>query len=268
MAKKIQTNIKNFIREKTKSGIPFLISLSFLCTWIVARIVVSGLYSGWLKIGGFLFIGDTHVHHLNYGIVILSIVGFLSLILSRRFQHILAVFYGIGLALTFDEFAMWYQLKDEYYSALSYNAVLIITAFFIMVINYTAYHDFLIKRRASHTREVPPGTVLFKEGDTGDEAYLIIEGKVEIFRERENNRIVLAHLGPDEFVGEMALFSDKGRSASAQALVPLTLKPLTKQTLLYNINQHPELGVLLIQTLTQRLIVSNDRLSSKTTINS
>lgn len=60
----------------------------------------------------------------------------------------------------------------------------------------------------------PANYTLFKEGDAGDRLYIIKSGMVQIFHTSDPNNPV-ALLGPDEFFGEMALFEDNPRSASA-----------------------------------------------------
>ncbi len=59
--------------------------------------------------------------------------------------------------------------------------------------------------------ESKPGEVLIRQGEPGREFILIADGKVRI----ERNGKVLAHLGPGEFIGEMALLDGQPRSASA-----------------------------------------------------
>src|SRR4051812_24349118 len=76
----------------------------------------------------FLFLRGTHVHHLNYGIFLLSIVG--GYLLFRRPQGMAAeraaIAYGIGMALTFDEFGMWLHLGGSYWQRASFDAVVVI----------------------------------------------------------------------------------------------------------------------------------------------
>lgn len=60
----------------------------------------------------------------------------------------------------------------------------------------------------------PPGKLLMQEGETGDEAYLIIKGKVEVFKEHQDKKMVLGSLGEGDIVGEMALITQDPRSAS------------------------------------------------------
>ena len=74
--------------------------------------------------------GDVvHVHHLVYGIVILSIIGFISTVfpqLIQRKPHLAAILYGISLGLIFDEAALWLRLEDDYDHRLSYDAIIMV----------------------------------------------------------------------------------------------------------------------------------------------
>ncbi len=83
----------------------------------------------------FFHVSGTHVHHLNYGIFMLSISG--GYLLYRRpggWQlSTAAVFYGIGLALTFDEFGMWLHLGGLYWQRASFDAVIIIAAVLALI---------------------------------------------------------------------------------------------------------------------------------------
>lgn len=62
------------------------------------------------------------------------------------------------------------------------------------------------------------GEVIFREGDTSNSVYLIISGKVEISREKDYKKIVLAVQGKNTIFGEMALIDGKPRSATVTAL--------------------------------------------------
>ena len=69
---------------------------------------------------------------------------------------------------------------------------------------------------------------IFKEGDPGESLYLIKSGMVQIVKEINGSDVTLATLSDNEVFGEMALFSDLPRSASAQALVAVTLTNIPK----------------------------------------
>jgi len=65
--------------------------------------------------------GGHHIHHMTFGITALLVVGYLWLmdigvIEGRRGSQLTAVGYGSGAALTLDEFALWLNLEDDYWS--------------------------------------------------------------------------------------------------------------------------------------------------------
>lgn len=64
--------------------------------------------------------------------------------------------------------------------------------------------------------DVAEGEILFKEGDEGDEAYLISEGMVDIYRIRDGREEVIISLGRGEIFGEMSLIDNLPRFASAR----------------------------------------------------
>lgn len=65
-------------------------------------------------------------------------------------------------------------------------------------------------------RFFPAGTALFREGDQGDTFFLIKQGRVLVFRSGERETLELAHLGPGDLFGEMALAGHLPRNASAR----------------------------------------------------
>jgi len=62
-----------------------------------------------------------------------------------------------------------------------------------------------------------PGEIVFLEGMHGEEAFLLKEGAVEIFRSSGSGEVVLATITPGDIFGEMALVDSRPRSASAPA---------------------------------------------------
>jgi hypothetical protein len=108
---------------------------AFLFTFMAARIIVFLILSRRIP-DVYLHLGGTHVHHLNYGIFLLAGVG-AYLLLGRPMGKGLrwaTALYGIGLALTFDEFGMWLHLGGSYWQRASFDAVVVIAAFFSLVV--------------------------------------------------------------------------------------------------------------------------------------
>jgi hypothetical protein len=103
--------------------------VSFIITFALARSAAVLMMVG--RLGDFyLHFGGTHVHHLNYGIFILSGLGAYLLFLRPDPRAIAraAALYGVGLALTFDEFGMWLHLDDLYWQRASFDAMVLIAA--------------------------------------------------------------------------------------------------------------------------------------------
>jgi len=100
---------------------------SFLLTFLLARIVVLLIMTRRMP-DLYLYVGGTHVHHLNYGIVLLSGVGTLALLteLRDRWLWLAITAFGVGLALTFDEFGMWVHLGGSYWQRASFDAVVVV----------------------------------------------------------------------------------------------------------------------------------------------
>jgi diguanylate cyclase len=76
--------------------------------------------------------------------------------------------------------------------------------------------------------ELPAGSLLFAEGDSGDAAYLIQSGEIEIFATRKRGDSTLAQRGPGDIVGELAVIVRDRRSASARAISDCVLLVVTK----------------------------------------
>jgi hypothetical protein len=101
----------------------FLSSVAFYVTFALTRAITHAIRAG---VGPFhdVAAGGIHVHHLVWGILLLLGVGYLWLHQigtgdpgrSRALSRLTAVLYGIGAALTLDEFALWLRLRDVYWA--------------------------------------------------------------------------------------------------------------------------------------------------------
>jgi hypothetical protein len=102
---------------------------AFLFTFIAARVLVYLIMARRMP-DLYLHMGGTHVHHLNYGIFLLSFVGAYLIFVrpTGEMMTLAAYLYGIGLALTFDEFGMWLHLGGAYWQRASFDAIVIIAA--------------------------------------------------------------------------------------------------------------------------------------------
>ena len=136
------------LRARVTHGLARLVLASFLFTFIIARILVIAIMADKLPPQLFFHVQGTHVHHLNYGIFLLSITGGYQLFArpTGKWLSAAAVVYGIGLALTFDEFGMWLHLGGPYWQRASYDAVILIAAALALI----AYGSMIRRWRPRH----------------------------------------------------------------------------------------------------------------------
>ncbi|MGD0816018.1 MAG: hypothetical protein ABSA83_20690 [Verrucomicrobiota bacterium] len=125
-----------------------LVLFSFLVMFIAARVTVYLIMDHRIP-DLYLHLGGSHIHHLNYGIFLLVAVG--AFLLFRdptgRTLKVCAVAYGIGLALTFDEFGMWVRLDGStYWQRASMDAVGVLAA----VLGLLAYAPEVKRFRPRH----------------------------------------------------------------------------------------------------------------------
>jgi len=108
--------------------------VAFLATFIFLRIMIFQIMDHRLP-DMFVYVKGTHVHHLNFGIFLLAILGGWLLFVRPRGRRLewAAVLYGIGLALTFDEFGMWLHLGGGYWQRASFDAVTVVAGFLALL---------------------------------------------------------------------------------------------------------------------------------------
>ena len=97
------------------------------------------------------------------------------------------------------------------------------------------------------------GTVLFREGDTGKEMYVIQSGKVDISKKVREVEKILATLGPGEFFGEMAVISNKPRTATATVAESARCLVIDPKTFEAMIRGNAEIAIRMIKKLADRL---------------
>ncbi len=104
------------------------------------------------------------------------------------------------------------------------------------------------------------GEMLMRQGETGEEAYLILKGKVQVFIETDDRRVDLATLKEGDVIGEMALISKEKltRSASVEALERTEAAVLTKHVISQNLKKLPPYMEKIVSTLTDRLRAANE----------
>ncbi|OFL66292.1 MULTISPECIES: Crp/Fnr family transcriptional regulator [unclassified Brevibacterium] len=101
--------------------------------------------------------------------------------------------------------------------------------------------------------------VLFHEGDSGDELYIVSSGKLKVGRESEDGReSLLSVVGPGEIIGELALFDPGPRSSTVTAVSQTELLSLKHDDLIAWLEDRPQAAMNLLRALAQRLRRTNE----------
>jgi CRP-like cAMP-binding protein len=104
--------------------------------------------------------------------------------------------------------------------------------------------------RVSEDLEVPAGEVLTREGDTGQEFFVIVDGTTEVSVKGKT----LGERGGGDFVGEIALLEDTKRTATVTAKTPLRIFVLTRQDFRRLVDQNPSVERKVMQALARRVV--------------
>ena len=105
-----------------------------------------------------------------------------------------------------------------------------------------------------------PGKRLFRQGDPGDAAYLIIAGEAEVSAETPTGPLVLATLGANEIVGEMGILCNAPRNATVRAKDRLVALRISKELFMRMVREFPNIAVSIMQELAHRLESTNKQL--------
>ena len=97
------------------------------------------------------------------------------------------------------------------------------------------------------------GQVLFRQGDEGDAAYVILSGTAEILVDAEGGQIKVAELQPNSIVGEIAILCNVSRTATVTAAAPLEALRIRKEHFLRLLTEFPEMTIEILRVLAERL---------------
>jgi CRP/FNR family transcriptional regulator len=104
--------------------------------------------------------------------------------------------------------------------------------------------------------------VIFREGDSSDTCYVVRSGHARAVLEHPDGRtITLAHFGPGDIFGELAMFDDERRSATVETLDEVDAVAVLGSDMRRLLRDHPDLAVKLVISLGRRLREANDRLT-------
>src|SRR5215475_14260127 len=107
--------------------------------------------------------------------------------------------------------------------------------------------------------EYDAGHVIFEEGSTGRELYVVLDGQVEIAKVNGPGKTVIVTLGKGEFFGEMAVIDGSARSASAIAAAAQTrVMRINHARFVYLVSQQPAFALMIMDALSKRLRATNE----------
>ncbi len=106
-----------------------------------------------------------------------------------------------------------------------------------------------------------PGQELFRQGDPGDAAYLIISGEADVVAETPAGEVPVARLGQNAVVGEIAILCDVPRTATVRAASKLETLKIEKEHFLRLLREFPNIAVDVMRELADRLIHTTAELS-------
>ena len=111
-------------------------------------------------------------------------------------------------------------------------------------------------------RSFAPHQVIFREGDNSDTCYIVRSGHARAMREHIDGRtLALAHFGPGDIFGELAMFDDESRSATVETLDAVDAIALAGSDMRRLLRRHPDIAVKLVISLGRRLRDANERLA-------
>jgi CRP/FNR family transcriptional regulator, cyclic AMP receptor protein len=103
------------------------------------------------------------------------------------------------------------------------------------------------------------GEIIFEEGSTGRDLYVVLDGQVDIAKVGGASKTVIVTLGKGEFFGEMAVIDGSARSATAISAAPNTrVMRINHARFVYLVSQQPAFALMIMDALSKRLRASND----------
>ena len=109
---------------------------------------------------------------------------------------------------------------------------------------------------------------VFEKGDLGTTMFVVASGRVDIVLPSiDAEAVLLKEIGPGEYFGELSLFDDKPRSASARCSTQVELLELDRATLTEYLSGRPHAALAILHTMSERLRETNALLSSSVSRN-
>jgi len=107
------------------------------------------------------------------------------------------------------------------------------------------------------------GDILFRQGEQGDSAYVIIGGEADVIVDTPKGPLTVAKLKRNDIVGEIAILCDVPRTATVKASSKLEAMVIAKDLFFRLIMEFPQMAVEIMRELARRLDATNRKLTAK-----
>jgi serine/threonine-protein kinase len=118
----------------------------------------------------------------------------------------------------------------------------------------------LLAGRFLPQRSYPKGTTIVREGEAGNEAFVIVTGRCHVYKIVNGAKVVRRRLGPGEVFGEMAVVSAKTRAASVEAAEDVTVMVVSEAMLKEGVGLNSWFGIF-VKALVERFREADERLT-------
>jgi len=114
---------------------------------------------------------------------------------------------------------------------------------------------------ASDRKIYNKGQELFMQGDSGDAAFVVVNGSANIVVDTEGKEVIVASVGVNEIIGEISILCEVPRTATVRASEKLEVLKIKKEHFLGLVAQVPDLGIEVMRELASRLQRTTTELS-------
>jgi CRP-like cAMP-binding protein len=109
-----------------------------------------------------------------------------------------------------------------------------------------------------------PGDELCRQGDHGDAAFIILDGKADVLVDSPSGKVKVAGVGRNDIVGEIAILCDVPRTATVVASTDVDSLRVSKDGFFHLVTQFPQVGIEIMHELALRLHTTTQRLMEAT----
>ena len=110
-------------------------------------------------------------------------------------------------------------------------------------------------------RDYEDGEIIVRQGDVGDNMFVIQEGRVEVLNETDGKEIRLRIAGEGEFMGEMAIFERVNRTATLRAMGRVRVLTIDKKNFLRRVHEDPSLAFRIVKNMSRRIRELSDEIA-------